>query len=487
MNLSNLSIRARIYLSMLIIVILSFIVIGGFTYFHFKEQNEDYHKSRLQRKESAVIKSIGYFLEKEGIYENTDSVMISFSDKITQLADVNNLHINIYSLNGNLLITSYTKHPEYDLFGFELPHEVIVGLKSGEERVVIDKKQGVLDILTTYSYMLNPNGDPIAVINIPYTQNLEENEREITTFITRLAEIYIVLFIGASFIAFFLSRYIVNTLNTITVKIQNIDLGKKNEPIEWKTKDELGILVIEYNRMLAELEKSAELLAQSERESAWREMAKQVAHEIKNPLTPMKLSVQHLQSTLKIESEDKEKFERFATTIIQQIDELSNIASAFSNFAKMPQPNPEQMDLVETITHVVELYQGTINANIQYESFEKEATILGDKGQVARAINNLIKNAAQATNEVENPKIEVSLRSIGSYFLIKVKDNGIGMNEEELSKAFIPNFTTKSSGMGLGLPMVKNIVNNTGGKVEIASKKGKETVVSIYFPSLYHK
>lgn len=482
MNLSSISLRARIYLSMLAFITLSFLAIGGFTYSHFRSQNEAYHQDMLHKKESAVIKSIGYFLEKEGIYENPDSIVVAFSDKITELADINDLDINIFNLKGELLISTHSTAFHEGFFVFNVNDSIMNDLKRGTERVVINEQVDTLHILSAYRYMTNVMNEPIAIINLPYLREKDTGEHEINVFLTRLSEIYILLFIAGSFIAFFLSRYITNLLDTIAKRIQRIDLGKKNEPIQWDKKDEIGTLVREYNRMLAELEKSAELLAQSERELAWREMAKQVAHEIKNPLTPMKLSVQHLQRSLHLEGDDKEKFSRFADSLIQQIDELSNIASAFSNFAKMPTASIEKVDLKEVLQQSIDLFQETIKTKIKSQLTEESAIIFADRGQVSRAINNVIKNALQAMEDIDEPELSISLKREQQYLKLSFSDNGAGMNEESLKNAFMPNFTTKTSGMGLGLPMVKSIVENVGGKVDIQSKERVGTTVSIYFP-----
>lgn len=482
MTAFNLSLRTRIYLSMLVIILLSFVVIGLFTYLHFKKQNQSYHQERLQRKENAVIKSISYFLEQDGIYRNPDSVMVAFSDKITELADINNLDINIYNLKGELLLSTHTTYFKNGIFVFQLKQDILNQMDNPDARVVTSESTDSLNILSAYRFMTNNLNKPIAIINLPYLKNDDISKREVGLFLTRLAEIYILLFIGASFIAFFLSRYIIDTLRTIKNKIQQIDLGKKNEPIQWKVKDEVGALVDEYNRMLAELEKSAELLAKSERETAWREMAKQVAHEIKNPLTPMKLSIQHLERTLQVDESEQEKFRKFCSNLIEQIDELSNIASAFSNFAQMPKSNAEELDLKEEVDKVIELFKETTQAAISKNVIGDNHVVYADKGQISRVLNNLVKNAIHAVSDKENPTIEIILTELEDQIQLDVVDNGIGMSQEEQQQAFTPNFTTKTSGMGLGLPMVKNIVKNMNGTIEINSEKNHGARFTILFP-----
>jgi two-component system nitrogen regulation sensor histidine kinase NtrY len=266
--------------------------------------------------------------------------------------------------------------------------------------------------------------------------------------------------------------------------MQGVQLGKKNEPVEWSSDDEIGALVKEYNRMLSQAEKSAELLARSERESAWREMAKQVAHEIKNPLTPMKLRIQHLERAWKDEAPNfDEKMKVFSESLIEQIDTLTNIANEFSNFAKMPKAQNEAMNLDQVLKATVSLFHSKESFVLSYTSqMNGEANIHADKEQIIRVFNNLITNAIQAIPESQEGKIEVFLRREDDYAVVEVRDNGSGIPAHEQEKIFVPNFTTKSTGTGLGLAMVKNIVENAEGKVWFHSKEKIGSVFFVSFP-----
>ena len=234
-------------------------------------------------------------------------------------------------------------------------------------------------------------------------------------------------------------------------------LEKQNKKIELKgASQEVSILVESYNSMIDELEESAVKLAQSEREHAWREMAKQVAHEIKNPLTPMRLSVQSFQR--KFDPNDPNvllKVDEYSKTLIQQIDTLSSIASAFSSFAKMPAQKNEMLNIVEVVNLALDIFTEDY---ISFTSKEKEVIAKFDRTQLIRVVTNLVKNAIQAISEEQEPKIMVSVYSQNNTVFIKVKDNGNGISEENKPMVFEPKFTTKSSGMGLGLPMLKKII-----------------------------
>jgi nitrogen fixation/metabolism regulation signal transduction histidine kinase len=274
-------------------------------------------------------------------------------------------------------------------------------------------------------------------------------------------------------------------LQLIREKLRNLSYGKSNEKIEWKREDEIGELVAEYNRTLDQLARSAELLARSERESAWREMAKQVAHEIKNPLTPMKLSVQYLQKAWDDKAPDwEERLDRFTRTIVEQIDSLSKIATEFSDFAKMPVASFEKLDLAETARRSADLFLNVENIKIIVNPVKSECYISADRQQMLRVFNNLISNAVQAIGNKENGRIDINILDDGPNWRVAVSDNGSGISDEQAKKIFSPSFTTKSGGMGLGLAMVKNILSGIGATISFTSKEGEGTTFNVEIPKL---
>jgi len=265
------------------------------------------------------------------------------------------------------------------------------------------------------------------------------------------------------------------------------ELGKKSKHLEYKDADEIGELVKQYNRMVDELDESARKLADSEREYAWREMAKQIAHEIKNPLTPMKLNVQQLLKSWKDGIPDfDEKIEGFAKNQIEYIDNLSTIASAFSSFAKMPGANPAEVDLIEQVKSTLELFSNTDNVNFDVIwPQEKKIFILADRDQLNGIFSNLFKNSIQAIPAGRKGLISVTMEVVSNKVMVSVRDNGEGIQEDLKKKMFTPNFTTKSSGTGLGLSIVKRYVEGAGGRVWFESEAGKGTVFHLEFPLMY--
>jgi signal transduction histidine kinase len=475
----------RIWLSMLALILLAFLLTGLTAYYHYKRQNEEYHEQRLQRKENAVHASMDYFLRQRGGHISQDSVTAVFSSKICELSDIHNLPINMYSLEGELIISSNPTFQEEKHLPETIEYTILKQLATGNTRAVIDKHYEKDEYFLAYWYFMDESGRPISIINIPYFDTERINPEELNSFLIQLTEIYILLFIGAGALAYFLSNYITMSLKTIGQRLKTVEFGKKNKPIKWHAEDEIGTLVDEYNRMLKEVERSASLLAKSERESAWREMAKQVAHEIKNPLTPMKLRVQHLQRAWEDQKPDfDERLKNFSKSLVEQIDTLTNIANEFSHFAKMPKARIEKIDFSEAIRSSLDLFQE--NNKISLEFFDQtdgSAFIRADKDHLTRVFNNLITNAIQAIPDNRPGTITITLKRDREQYLVEVKDNGEGIPEEQQDRIFVPNFTTKRTGTGLGLAMVKNIVENSRGEVWFKSVPDVGTKFFISFPA----
>jgi nitrogen fixation/metabolism regulation signal transduction histidine kinase len=307
----------------------------------------------------------------------------------------------------------------------------------------------------------------LAFLNLPYFVGNNELKSEISSLIVAVINAYLLFVLFAIGVAVIISRRITRPLFLIQDRLAQIRIDKMNQKIGYKGNDEIGSLVKEYNRMVDEISESAEKLAKSEREMAWREMAKQIAHEIKNPLTPMKLSVQYLMKAWDNKQEDFDVFlKRVSSTLIEQIDQLHIIANEFSDFAKMPQAKRSKVDIVKKILNTVNLFEKS-EPNIRFstEVDENKRFIFADPDQMLSVLNNIFKNAVQSIPNDRDGIIKTTLKLVDLNIIIMVSDNGRGMNEEVKNKIFMPNFTTKSSGMGLGLAIVQNIVKNSGGKI----------------------
>jgi len=473
----NITLRGRIFFSMLLIIAVSFFLTGTISFYHFKQENENYHEERLRRKEFAVLEAINFFLREQEITDNTDSIVKLFDNKVCEIAQINGLDINIYSLNGNLLIASTPALHEEDIIPVKIPYDLMERLYKTADQVLTRAKTDSLQYLSTFDFIRNVYGKPVAIVNLPYFDSDDIGREDLEDFLLRLSEIYFLLFIAAGFLAFFLSNYITGSLQIIAEHIKNTRINDVNKPLEWRFNDEIGALVKEYNRMLDELRNSAIKLAETERETAWREMAKQVAHEIKNPLTPMRLNVQYLARSLKVD--EPEKLAEFSQSMIDQIDTLSSIASAFSRFANMPELKMESFPIDLVIKRVTSLYP---QSAVSFVSENNGLEIYADPEQLIRVMNNLINNALQAVPKERKAKVVVEIKKVGGEVLIAVCDNGEGIAEERQQKIFEPRFTTKSKGMGLGLALVKRIVDSFKGRIEFETAIQKGTTFRVYLP-----
>ena len=487
MSLSKLSLGTRIFISMTVLVILASILIATVTIFQYKEESEDYHRDRLERKEERikvamdnVIRSTTYpVLEENIVFIFRESYSNNQEGRIYQIAEEHSLPINIYSLEGKLLLKS---DPNFVKIEKSLDKKILDTLDTLiDKRFLVKTEKDGREFLSSYAYITDNKAKPLAILNIPYIENDDFIQRELLEFLKRLGQVYLFMLMIAIALAYLLSRYITRSLKTISDTINQTRLDKRNKRIEiGETSEEISSLVSAYNSMIDELEESAALLAKNEREAAWREMAKQVAHEIKNPLTPMRLTVQSFHR--KFDPSDPnvtQKVQEYSNTLIQQIDTMSSIASAFSNFAQMPAQKNETLDVVKIVRMALDIF----NEDYIVSPNEKEGIIAKfDRTQLIRVVTNLVKNAIQAIPKDRSPKIVVDVFKENDDVIITVADNGIGIKEDNRRKIFEPKFTTKTSGMGLGLGMVKSIVETYDGSITFTSQEGKGTVFKVKFP-----
>lgn len=478
--IKNESFRNRINLAMISIITFTLLLVGLGTVMYVVEEYQTKNTDLVSEKSRSVQIEMEHKLRIRETLEASDHDELSML--LTKFSKVFFTDINLYDLNGNLLATSQPKVFEEGLVSSRMDpvafHEMKVNQRS---EFIHDEHIGNLEFLTAYAPFRNEKRELMAYMSLPYFARQHGLEQEVVSLLAALTNIYVLLILLAVVLALFISNRITEPLRIIRENLRTLKLDKRNQAIEWESNDEIGELVKEYNRTLNELVKNAELLARSERESAWREMAKQVAHEIKNPLTPMKLHVQMLERSYKDGAEDiGERIERTAKALIEQIDTLSNIATEFSSFAKMPKAEIEEVDLRELLRSCTDLHQETDGTVIHFDDkIGDSVKIHADGKQMLRVLNNLIKNAVQAIPENQEGRIDIKLERDKSALLISLKDNGTGIPADVQENIFVPNFTTKTSGMGLGLAMVKNIIEGLGGEIWFETKEGIGTTFFI--------
>ena len=484
MRLNKLSLRVRIFFAMIVLVLIASILIAGVTIYQYNEEARDYHKERLERKERAIISNINYVIKETTYPVETEKIPLIFKDEIYRISDIHGLRIYLYDLDGTLLKSSkdsFSKDLTTQCIETDILNEIS---NSADHRHVEKNQKNGETFQSAYTYIYDSKSKPLAILNLPYLEDDDFLNKELNEFLERLGYAYLFMMLIAVVLALLLSKYITRTLKTIADKINETRLEKRNKKIDVaSSSEEISTLINSYNSMIDELEESAVKLATSEREQAWREMAKQVAHEIKNPLTPMRLSVQSFQRKFNPDDENiHQKVDEYSQTLIQQIDTMSSIASAFSNFAKMPAQQNETLN----VTNIVKLGLDIFSEDyIVFSSEDEEIMANFDRTQLIRVVTNLVKNGIQAIpEEKENPRIEVRVTSENDMVNITVEDNGLGISEENKPMIFEPKFTTKTSGMGLGLAMVKNIVETYKGNITFTSQQGVGTTFLVTFPKL---
>lgn len=479
--------KQRIQLTIIAVLVISLLVIGGGITYYVIRQYEQSNLKLIEEKSRTLLTDLQYKLGMEQeikpdwrdeSYRNMEELLLKFSY-------VFNTDINLYDPEGKLLASSRPEVYEFSLIGRWMNPLAYTHLHHyGKSSYIHKESIEYLGYISSYMPVYNQNNRLIAYLNLPFFSKQSQIRNEISAILVATLNAYFILILLSIFLAVLLANQVTRPLHLIQAKLAGLKLGGRNQGIEYHRKDEIGQLVEEYNRMVTELQVSADKLARSERESAWREMARQIAHEIKNPLTPMKLSVQHLRKAWKDKAPDLDHhIDKVTRTLIEQIETLSAIATEFSKFAKMPGAHFEQIDLVTKLKSISQLFEESCRI-----SFEKaagtpdEVVVYTDKEQILQVFNNLIRNAIQAVPEGTEPVVRIELESGTDSVVARVSDNGTGIPEELQPKMFEPNFTTKGSGMGLGLAISKKYIEGSGGEIWFETEKGKGTTFFVKLP-----
>ena len=458
--MERLSLRMRIFIALVVMILFTSIIIGFLTFIHFQQTTKEYHENRLARKEKTIIETIDYAItdfHEEATPENIDTIL---ENKIFEFADINDIPINVYDLNGDLLLTS---EPRISTERMKVPEIIIQRIHPGNDRFEVRRTEGVNTSLTTYSLIYNIFQQPIAIISLPYLHDDSFLREELFSLLERFTGVVILVLALGGVVSWWISKSITQRLNEIAEILQGTHMVKSNKPIQYQYKDEVRVLVESYNNMLSELNQQSEQLLKIEREETWREAAKQVAHELKNPLTPMRLQIQNFQR--KFDASDpnvKEKVNEMSRGIIRQIDILTGIAEAFSDYTRMPSRKDQKLNLVEEIDIALDIFSSDI---VSYNADQEPIYIVFDPSYLVRIITNLVKNALQAVPHGVQPEIIIEIHKKEKVLEIWVKDNGVGIPKEIADRLFEPKFTTKSSGSGLGLAMVNKIVEDYDGSI----------------------
>ena len=475
----GLSLRNKIFWGFLIICGLSVSASAVLSYFILRDNALQQSSTEQQNKADVVMASLDYAVSHSEV-ETGDLPQI-LGNKIYEIADISKHDLVIYDLNGNFIMSN--KDPNLiSQKKIELP--ILNRVLAGEQRVDVATFDTNLDANVVSSYILLKNNmlEPIAVVYFPYYHSdsayLDVFNRYLKYII--LINLFIVGF--SVLLSWIISNNVTNALRKFSELIARMSLFDTGmRPIKYYHNDELSSLVKSYNNLILKIQDQKERLTFTEKEHAWREMAKQVAHEVKNPLTPMKLTIQNFERRFDPEDPNiRNKVKTMSATVIDQIDIIAAVASAFSQFAQLPEKNNETFDLKQEIEGIVQLFSGD---RIFIHSNRKEIQVNMDKIYLNRIITNLITNAKQAESPDRPLIINVDMEQIQKKIKISIEDNGIGIPTEMWERIFEPNFTSKNSGMGLGLSMVRKMVEDYKGTIAVDSEVGKGTTFTILIPT----
>lgn len=475
--MKNFNLSQRIFLALFLIILLTAVSVLLVTIYNFREQRLKFAEEQLKNKEKAVMASIDYELDRYPELATDENIFHILENSILGIYDIHKININVFDTRGNLFRSTETK----GITERVLPQRVMDSLSRNLEylEVPVESDNGKT-YLTTYRYINNYQNQPVAIVNIPYRIDDEMFQDELHNLLRYFMGIMVFVLIFGALFSWIIAKQITGKLSLIASKIKQTDVVIHNRPIEYEQNDEIKPLVDSYNEMLEKLNHQSNLLALTEREEAWREMAKQVAHEIKNPLTPMRMMIQNY--VRKYDPNDEragEKLKDLSDTLVTQIDTMSAIAEAFSDFARMPARKDEVIEIVQTIQTALEIFPDQV---IQFKPTIDELHMSFDKIYLIRIVTNLVKNAIQSVPFDREPDIQVHLQKLNNQVIIRISDNGIGIPPHLGDKIFEPKFTTTTGGMGLGLAMVKKIVEDYNGEIRYISEENRGTEFIMKIP-----
>ena len=473
----HLKLSYKIQFTTLLVLLIGYISVFLVSGRYIRQHSQQRQEAELQQKCRFIQTALQnlYFWDFSLNSVSADNLSADLRD----LAYAYGTDIHVYGLDGRLVGSSTPSLFQHRLLSVLLSPEVM--FSGGPTTTTCYSSVGDMRYLSAYTDFVNGSFLSLGYIAVPSFISEEETAQELDDFLARLFPLFIIALVAAFIFSIGLSRALAAPIKAVAAQMSNLSLRDPNAHIPYANTDEIGLLVAEYNKMLDALAQSSRRLAQSERESAWRTMARQIAHEINNPLTPMKLSVQQLQRLKGSEKFDAQ-FDKASTMLIEQIDNLSRIATSFSTFAKQPEVQVDEVDVAQKLSAAVALTANNpYNIPIRYFGPEEGIIVQADKEQIGQVFVNIIRNAVQALGDKPKGDIMVILKDDPSTdeVEISISDNGPGIPLDIQPKIFTPNFTTKSTGTGLGLVISKNIVEGSNGRITFQTSK-KGTTFFIY-------
>ena len=473
------SLRNKVFWGFLLICLLSIASSSTLSYFILRNNAVAQSRTDLQKKSEALMSALDYSVSHSQVQTN-DLPQILAND-IFEIADINNQDIIIYDLKGKFLISN----KDINLISQkEIPIEVINRVLKSDTRVdfqTYDKKIGA-NVSSSYMILKNNMLEPIGIVFFPFYHNDGAYFSVFNKYVNYIIIVNLFIIAIAVWLSWIISNNLTRAVTKFSDKINQITLFEDDpKPIKYYHNDELNQLVKAYNKMILQIQEQKQRLSFKEKEEAWREMAKQVAHEVKNPLTPMKLTIQNFERKFDPADPDiRDKVKHLSRTLVDQIDLVATVASAFSQFAQLPEKNNEIFDLNKEIKNIINVFS---DEKIYFHSNRDIIMIEMDKIYLSRIITNLVANSRQAKHDDRENIINLDVEQRQKRVIITVDDNGTGIPEELYDRIFEPNFTSKTSGTGLGLTMVRKMVEDYKGEISVKSELGKGSTFTISLPT----
>lgn len=470
----------KIFFLNLLTILGYFIAVSVITIIHYNDEYDTYLRQRAERKTRSITAALRIIVEGEvqsSKYKSLRELLQSSHANIHSQADINNVDINIYSFEGELINSTLYASPA------QLDTAILVALS--QESYILKSKEinDNLSQIATYKKLAFGGASGSFVINTNYMQDNHFHNIQKQELLIQISIIYSLLLFVTLGVNYIFSSSITTPLTRIVNSLKRMELTKTNEPLVWKNKDEVGALVDAYNQMLVEIDKATKALTQSERDKAWRKMAKQIAHEIKNPLTPMRLYVQSFQNRLlnadQLSDQQRESVSSFAETMLSQIDTLTNVADSFKDFSSFEVKDRVPIDLHKEVLKITNIFARN---KVEIISPSDKVIVCINAAHLSQVVTNVIKNAFQAIPEERTPDVIIQIETKDQEAILSVKDNGTGIDEETRAMIFEPNFTTKNSGMGMGMAITKTIVEAYQGRISFESLVDVGTTFYLHFP-----
>lgn len=473
------SLRNKVFGGFLLICFLSITGSSVLSYFILRNNATVQSKTDLQKKSESLLSSLDYAVSHT--QAQTDDLPNILSNTIFEIADINNQDIIIYDLEGNFVISNKDLNL---IANKKLPLEIVNRVLKTDKRIDFLTYDKNIDANVTSSYMVLKNNmlEPIAIVYFPYYHNDASYISVFNKYLNYILLVNLIVIAIGIWLSWIISNNLTKAVTKFSELINRITLFENDpQPIRYYQNDELNQLVKAYNKMILQIKEQKERLSFREKEEAWREMAKQVAHEVKNPLTPMKLTIQNFERKFDpADPQITEKVKKMSKIMVDQIDLVATVANAFSQFAQLPEKHNEIFDVNQEIKNIIRIFS---DEKIYFHSNKDKILVDMDKIYLSRIVTNIVSNARQARDENRENIINVDVEQRQKRIIITIEDNGAGIPEDLYQRIFEPNFTSKSSGMGLGLTMVRKMVEDYKGEISVKSTVGKGTTFTISLPS----